>query len=662
MKIALLRTAAATVLVAFVGAASLSARPEQATAWSGPEKAPDFQLTDHTGFAQHLYYYKYAPAIVLMSRTSGSPLSRDAAAQLSKLEAAYKDRGVLFFMIDSNPSDTQSAVATEVASQGGNIPVLLDDLQLVAEKLQISREGEVFVLDPKASFKIAYHGPLAASGHAYTANAIDAVLGGKPVAQARLEVSGGKIFPFPDRGNTAQYSEISYSKTVAPILEAKCVTCHQAGGIAPFAMNSYDVVKGFAPMISETIMSRRMPPWFADPHVGKFSNDIGLTASEAKTLVHWVQAGAPRGSGDDILKVAVRQAPDWPLGKPDVVVTLPTFNIPATGVVDYQNFKLPNPFSDAVWVRAVAIKPGDRSIVHHVTSNYVADPKGPPAAVGGGYVGSYVPGGGLQQAYPGTAIPVPAGGELAYQMHYTTVGKAKSDTTQIGYYLSKTPPDVIRRTANIVNTNLTIPAGDGRHTETAYVVFPADAVIYTVHPHSHFRGYSAKITALGPDGHETVLLSVPHYDFNWQSEYNLAEPIRIKAGTKIIVTEIYDNSEHNPANPDPKRLVTWGEQTFEEMLFGRISFRWVDETSSHPRNDLQAKMDASGMIGGLDTNRDDKVEINELRGRFAALKAHFSDFDLNHDGGLDQVELAAAAKTLPKEAQVAQTANLLTGF
>ena len=610
MKIALLRTAAATVLVAFIGAASLSARPEQATAWAGPEKAPDFQLTDHTGFAQHLYYFKYAPAIVLMSRTSGSALSRDAAAELAKLHAAYADRGVLFYMIDSNPADTQDSVAADVA--GGKIPVLLDDLQLVSEKLNISREGEVFVLDPKAGFKIAYHGPLdnrfakgspdlnAKPANAYTANAIDAVLGGKPVAQARLDVSGGKVFPFPDRGNTAQYSEISYAKTVAPILEAKCVTCHQAGGIAPFAMNSYDVVKGFAPMISETIMSRRMPPWFADPHVGKFSNDIGLTASEAKTLVHWVQAGAPRGSGEDILKVAVHQAPDWPLGKPDVIVTLPTFNIPATGIVDYQNFKLPNPFSDAVWVRAVAIKPGDRSIVHHVTSNYVADAKAPPAAVGGGYVGSYVPGGGLQQAYPGTAIPVPAGGQLAYQMHYTTVGKAKSDTTQIGYYISKTAPDIIRRTANIVNTNLTIPAGDGRHTETAYVVFPADAVIYTVHPHSHFRGYSAKISALGPDGKETVLLSVPRYDFNWQSEYNLAEPIRIKAGTKIIVTEIYDNSEHNPANPDPKRLVTWGEQTTEEMLFGRISFRWVDDELSFADVVLckEARSDRAGGLHG----------------------------------------------------------------
>ena len=626
--------AIAAVMVATLGAASVTAAP--AAPLMTPDRVSDFQLTDTTRMAHRLSYFQYAPAIVLMSQKSGSPLSRAAAAELARLQAAYKDKGVLFYMINS--ADTRDAAAAEARAQKFAVPVLMDDLQLVGEQMGIQRDGEVFVLDPKGAFKIAYRGPV---GDAVPA--IDAVLARQPVARPRVDVTAGQKVAFRERARAASFAEISYTKTIAPILQKKCVSCHQKGGIGPFQMNSYEIVKGFAPMMRESVMTKRMPPWFADPHVGKWSNDTALTAEETKTQVHWIEAGAPRGKGEDLLKTRAGEAPDWPveLGKPDVVVTLPAFSVPASGVIDYQRRTVDNPFKGDAWLRAVAFKPGARQVLHHITSNYSPDRSLPPAKIPGSSVGSYVPGAGIQLYNDGTGAPVPVGGKLSYSMHYTTTGKAMTDATEIGYYLLKTPPEIIRRGAIISDPGLRIPAGAARHQEVSYLEFPADAVLYSVHPHAHYRGYQVELTQITPDGKETPLLSVPKYDFNWQLDYDLAKPLTIKKGTKLRVSWVYDNSAHNPANPDAKLNITWGEQTWNEMMYFRINYRWVDETSKNVRNDLQAKLMESRTIGFLDDNANGRVDMAELTGGYASLRSRFAALDLNQDGGLDLKELSA---------------------
>src|SRR5262249_5378687 len=253
-------------------------------------------------------------------------------------------------------------------------------------------------------------------------------------------VKVGKAISFPERGKAADHANISYAKDVAPVLQKKCVSCHTKGGIGPFTMDSYEVVKGFSGMIKESVMSDRMPPWDANPHVGKWSNDYSLTAAETKTLIHWIEAGAPRGTGEDILKTQEAEAPEWPvnLGKPDYVVQLPSFSVPASGVVDYQSMSVDNPFKGDTWLRAVAFVPKERSVLHHITSSYAADRSAPPAKIPGSSVGSFVPGAGIQLYNDGTGAPVPAGGKLRYSMHYTTSGKAVTDATKIGYYTLKT--------------------------------------------------------------------------------------------------------------------------------------------------------------------------------------------------------------------------------
>ena len=400
-------------------------------------------------------------------------------------------------------------------------------------------------------------------------------------------------------------------------------------------------------MIRETIRTRRMPPYFADPHIGTFKNDQGLTPSETKTIVHWVEAGALRGEGPDPLRVnAGRVASAWPeaLGKPDVVVDLPAFKVPALGLVPYQFMRVDNPFTENTWLKAIAMKPGDRRVLHHVISNHVPDPSLPRADIPGGSVGSYTPGAQPQVMADNSGAPVPKGGKLNFQMHYTTMGAEATDQTQVGFYVLKTPPKYIKRSVVIGDFALYIPAGEARHKEVAYMTFPADAYLYTLYPHAHYRGYHVELKARTPDGKEKMLLSLPKYDFNWQRDYDPVEPLLVKAGTKLIATWVYDNSVHNAANPDPTRNVTWGEQTPDEMMYFRLNYRWAAETVTHVRNDLQQKLYGSSLIGALDDNIDGLVQASELHGRMGAMfKARFAELDKDKNGGLDSQELQAAS-------------------
>jgi hypothetical protein len=193
----------------------------------------------------------------------------------------------------------------------------------------------------------------------------------------------------------------------------------------------------------------------------------------------------------------------------------------------------------------------------------------------------------------------------------------------------------------ISDGGLMIPAGEARHKEVSYLEFPADAYLYTLYPHAHYRGWHVELKEKTPDGKEKMLLSLPKYDFNWQRDYDPVEPILIKAGTKLVATWVYDNSAHNRGNPDPTINVTWGEQSWEEMMYFRVNYRWADETRTNLRNDLQQKLMESRVIGGLDDNVDGKVQIEEMRGRNASMKPRFAELDVNKDGGLDRAELAA---------------------
>jgi hypothetical protein len=611
-----------------------------ATAPMAKATVDNFMLVDADMEAHELYRLADAKAIVIVTQANGDAVMRAEAPALKALKAAYADKGVEFMMLNSNLKDTREAILAEARKAGYDTPILMDSFQLVGESLGVTRSAEVLVVNPK-TWTVAYRGALA-DGSA--AKALDALAAGQPVSVASASPGKGAAIAFPERGVV----KVTYAKDVAPILEAKCVACHEEGGIGPFAMKDYATVKGFSPMIREVIRTDRMPPYHADPHIGKFSDDKRLTPEETKTIVHWVEAGAPRGDGPDPLGAVKHVAAEWPLGKPDLIIDVPAFKIPASGVVDYQRPAVAGTLTEGKWVRASTVKPGARQGVHHLLTGWMEEmPKDGrssetkwSASLGAGYAV-----GAESSIEPKNAgVYLPPGGAYGFQMHYTPYGKEVVDKSQVALYFYDKPPELIMHSVVIMDPTIEIPAGEGRHREVAYVQFPHDALLYSAFPHAHYRAYSADLWIEYPDGKMKELLSLPRYDFNWQRSYTFAEPVRIPAGSKLISHYVYDNSKRNPSNPDPKINVSWGEQSFQEMLFTSLSYRWVDETAEH-RVSYEGDLGKTRLLGMMDDNLDGKLEKAELKGGLGRqLLAFFDKIDANHDGYLDAGELAAAQK------------------
>jgi hypothetical protein len=345
--------------------------------------------------------------------------------------------------------------------------------------------------------------------------------------------------------------------------------------------------------------------------------------------------------------VGVRAADtDWPLGEPDLIVTLPAFEVPATGVVDYQYPFVENPLDRDVWIEAAAIAPGDRTVVHHVLAGHSATVprEGGEPSVFENYLHGYAPGTEFGEYPDDTGVLVKQGGAFVFQVHYTPVGKASTDVTRLGLYFHDEPPVRILRNNVVVNPLLEIPAGAARHEETAYLAFDKDAILYSLFPHAHYRGASSRFTLQYPDGSERLLLSVPKYDFNWQRGYRFVEPLEIPAGSRLVHATVYDNSAQNPANPDPARTVPWGLQSWDEMLYGAISFRWKDETVQAPIHDSRLAR-LQQMFGYSDRDMDGALSLDEMsdqmRERF---EPDFARFDRDGDGGLNIAEYRAAVR------------------
>lgn len=622
-------------------------------------RVDDFQLLDHMGVAHRLFYYSDAPAIVVMTQGNGCPIVRNAVPAYRQVRDNYQEQGVKFFLLNSNLQDNKTTIAKEVADFGFDIPVLVDENQLVGESLNVTRTAEVFVIDPK-SRKIVYHGPVddrltyqnqkAKAEFSYLSDALDAIIAEETVKISQVDAPGC-IVNFPERDNKERHTNISYHDTIAPILEERCVECHQVGGIGPWAMTSYDMIKGFSPMIREVIRTDRMPPWHSDPNIGSFLHDRSLTSNEIKTLVHWIEAGSPRGEGYDPLADPRESLPDWPLGVPDLILTVPSFDVPATGVVDYQRPYVVNPLEEGKWLRASTVKVGSRESVHHVLTGYLKEiPKSGQSneVRWGASVGGYAVGAESMIAREGLGTYIPAGGAIGLQMHYTPFGREVTDTTQIGlYFYDKRPPRMLRNSV-IMDFSIEIPPEKANHAETAYLEFPKDAELFYAFPHAHYRGQSSTLAIRYPDGREEMILSLPKYDFNWQRAYEFKDPIKVPAGAKLIARYTYDNSTQNAANPDPSKKIVWGDQSFEEMLYTAISYRWTDETSADQKGEYQELLNAGRLFGMLDDNIDESIQKDEIRGRAGRrLAGNFDRLDRNGDGALSWQEYSAIFKSKP---------------
>jgi peroxiredoxin len=581
-------------------------------------KVDNFRLRDSAGASHQLYYLSDKKAVVLIAQGNSCAANAKSAAELKALNDKYRAQSVEFLMINSNLGESREAILEAAKKQGLELPIMMDETQLIGESLSLRNNGEVLVVNPK-DWTLAYRGNTKG-----TAAALDAVLAGAAVATPSTSVSGCDI-NMPEMAKRAAHASISYEKTIAPMLVDNCVTCHRQGGIGPWAMTSYEVVKGFSPMIREVLRTERMPPWHADPHYGTFKNNRALSAANVKALVHWIEAGSPRGEGSDPLANLKKSWPEWALGQPDLVLELPAYEVPATGVVPYQDVRVKNTIGRDVWLRAIDYAPGDRSVVHHILGYTLPpgaaagqlgasrDRPAPPPEVpgqpgpqslqliracstpagaaqirsriggngqipGGASIGGYVPGAAPAQFPPEAGVLLKKDSDFRFQLHYTPTGKVTKDVTRVGIYFSDAAPTYPLRNSVLMDPCLQIPANTKAYTASMSRTIDRDMLIYSMTPHSHFRGAASIFTAEYPDGTKETLLSVPNYDFNWQTTYAFATPKKIPKGTKITHSTTYDNSSLNKANPDPNQVVHWGEQTWEEMLYGNISFRYLDET------------------------------------------------------------------------------------
>jgi hypothetical protein len=382
----------------------------------------------------------------------------------------------------------------------------------------------------------------------------------------------------------------AFYKDIVPILQKHCQQCHRPGEIAPMPFETYAETRPWAKAIRHEVLARKMPPWFADAAYGHFANDRSLSQTEIDTLAAWVTTGAPAGDPKD--------APpprDWPrgwnIGTPDVVFEMPhAFPVPAKGAVDYQYLILPTHFAEDRWVQKVEVRTSSHAAVHHAVV-YIREPgsqwlenqprgvlfslaptpdhrPNPRSFTTSDLLMVYTPGNSYDQWPAGIAKRIKAGSDLVLQLHYTASGQALDDRTRIGIIFAKQPPKQAVLSLQMGNDRFVIPPGDSNYRVQVSGTLPNDALLIGMFPHMHLRGKGFEYLITGPNGRVETLLKINHYDFQWQLNYRLAQPLPIKAGTRLEWVAYFDNSPNNPNNPDPTAEVRYGEQSWEEMMIG----------------------------------------------------------------------------------------------
>lgn len=544
-----------------------------------PDRIGDFALLDTAGEFHQLSRYRHQDALVLMSFDANCQSIEASLTQYEALQSDFAEQQVTFALINSASESNADQLHANLASLGVETSLLLDDGQLVSETLSLTKAGELVILDPDR-LTLLYRGAISDSA----ATVLTAELAGE-VEDTIVNNATGCAIDYPAKQLHAD-TVPDYETEIAPIIAEQCASCHREGGIGPFAMDSHLMLQGWSPMIREVLLTKRMPPTQVDPNIGHFSNARYISDSDLQKLVHWIDAGSPKGLAviDPLAELEFPDRREWQLGEPDYVITAPKHEIPATGVLDYINVDVELPFEEDKWVRAVQYIAGDEAVLHHLLT-YVTAPaevvEGEAARgnVATRFLEGYAPGKVDAMTFPeDTGVFIPEGHKLSMQFHYTTNGRATSDETILGLYMYDEPPKYENFTQS-VSGMFRIPPYEQDYEASARYVFNEDVVVTGLRAHMHFRGKDMKFSAEYPDGSMVDLLSVPNYSYAWQPTYALEEPISLPAGTRVHVTGAFDNSEHNPANPDPSKELTFGLQSWDEMFIGYWTYHAAEPTN-----------------------------------------------------------------------------------
>lgn len=547
------------------------------------KKISDFTLPDTRGRKVSLGDFQDKKAVVVVFAGTECPINNAFMPRLVELDREFGPRGIQFLAVNSNQQDSLERVAKHAREHSLSFPALKDDGNRVADLFGARRTPEAYLLDSERviryqgriddQFGIEYRRPKPSRRD--LVEALEEVLAGRTVSQATTPVAGCLIARVK---RPKEEGPITYSRHVAAILQKNCQECHRPGQIGPFALMTYDDAVAWADTIREVIQDQRMPPWYADPRYGHFANDRRLPSADKKTLLQWLDNGRPRGDEKD-LPPPRKWESDWTIGKPDLILSMPEeFAVPATapkGGIEYQFITIQTNFKEDRWVVRAEAKSGAPEVVHHIVMfivepgrNFISKLGNAPVLCG------TAPGDMPLILPPGMAKKIPAGSELIFQMHYTPNGKAQKDQSSVGIIFAKEPPQWRVQTWPIHNERFRIPPGADNYELEASMTFKEDGHILNFMPHMHLRGKDFLYEAIYPDGKKEILLSVPRFNFGWQSVYRLTQPLPIPKGTVIHCLAHFDNSVKNANNPDPTQAVYWGDQTWEEMMIGWMDFHY----------------------------------------------------------------------------------------
>lgn len=595
---------------------------------------------------------------VLVATSLTCPLGQKLAPEVARVEDRATGVGFGFVHVALGGLDDAAALRGHVEAHGLAGLVLRDTDGALAAALDVQTTTEVFVVDERGTLR--YRGAvndqyglghaLDAPRHTFLDDALRALIRGEDPGVLATTAPGCAVEPVTVASTDA--ADVTYSRDVARLVQRRCVECHRAGGVAPFALEDYDAVARRVTMLAAVVEEGVMPPWFAAHGDGPspFANDRSLLPEERALLSRWIAAGKPRGDDADMPRPHAAMQAGWALGEPDAVYMLPApFRVPAEGRVEYQYTAVPTRLTQDRWVRAIEVRPGTVEVVHHVLAYALPE----EALEGGrlrrwdllderrGFFAAWAPGS-SPVVYPeGHARALPAGTVLMFELHYTTNGRAVSDQSAIGVHFAPDGfiPQHVVRTAGIRNRGFEIPAGAARHVDVSTGVLTRGVRVLAYMPHMHLRGAAFRFERVPTDGDRETLLDVPRYDFNWQLRYELVTPLELPRGARIDVTATFDNSAGNPANPAPERAVRWGPETTDEMLIGFVDYVLAEEDLALPSDSPPFVVLEPRVVASLRALAETHGGALPRRAMPRGARRDFDALDLDRNGLLTPTEL-----------------------
>ncbi len=544
----------------------------------------DAAFTDVEGNEGRLSDFAGAKALVIAMRDVSCPLAQKIGPATAEIEKAYADKGVAFLYLNVSTTDTPEQIRESQSGYGMAGRAVHDPDRELASALGPKTTTEAFVLDPSRTLR--FRGAVTdrfgvgsvRPGDAASplAAALDAVLAGEAV-ETPATTAPGCLLEIERAPTRAEGESPTWSREIGRVFQNNCVECHRSGGIGPFPLDTYSEAGSRLPMLKYMVGERLMPPWHASRDTGPWVNDRSMSDSDVQAVLDWIEAGGPEGDPSEAPTALSFEDTEWQIGEPDLVLELDAVDIAASGTVDYVYQYVETGLRRDMWVQAVELRTEAPSVMHHALA-FVEDPRKENESdrqfwrrwQGGadGYFAGLVPGQGPTVFPEGQGMKLPRRSWLKFQLHYTPDGTRRSDTVRIGFKFADSTPEEKIIIEGVFNEEFTIPAGAADYVVTAEHRINSRRTILGFAPHMHLRGASFKYELTTPEGETTTVCDVPAYDFDWQHFYKLAEPLLVEKGSKLTCTAVFDNSEDNPANPDPGKDVSFGEQTWDEMMIG----------------------------------------------------------------------------------------------